>query len=197
MSSDNASEVDALGDKLESIDSAQVATPPPPQPEHGGGLESLVPQVEAFVVKLGEAAEAIKRVTESLKAYHAKARHEAVPEGGRSTRPRHHVPEQASSPMEVTRQAAAEQAQVVMGEEREQNQYRADMGAMPFDPGELEQIRHKVTQAMPAARARGLNLGQLVSWAMAMQADEIEQGLTAGMEYHVRSQQNINPRGGY
>ena len=67
---------------------------------------------------------------------------------------------------------------------------------MPDDPSELEQVKQTVTQAMPAARAQGLNLGQLVSWAMAMQANEIEQGLTAGMGYHVRSAQNINPRGG-
>ena len=70
------------------------------------------------------------------------------------------------------------------------------MGATPDDPSELHRVKQQVMQAMPAARAQGLNLGQLVSWAMAMQANEIEQGLTAGMGYHVRSAQNINPRGG-
>ena len=97
----------------------------------------------------------------------------------------------------MTRAEAAAQGEAVMGVERALNQYRAEAGAVPFDSHELEQIKHKVMQGMPEARARGMSLGQLVNWAMAMQANEIEQGLTEGMGHHTRSGQLINPRGGH
>lgn len=101
------------------------------------------------------------------------------------------------TPEHLTRAEAAAESQAIMGEERAQNQYRADMGALPFDASELEQVKHKAMQLMPAARVRGWNLGQLVAEAMAMQANEIEQGLTEGLGHHARSAQNINPRGGH
>ena len=101
------------------------------------------------------------------------------------------------TPEHLTQQEAKAESAAIMDAEREQNQYRADMGALPFDASELEQIKHKVMQGMPEARARGMNLGQLVGWAMAMQANEIEQGMYQGMDRHVRSAQLINPRGGH
>ena len=102
-----------------------------------------------------------------------------------------------NTPEAVNRREIADVGNRIMAAEQAQNQYRADMGAMPFDASELEQIKHKVMQNMPAARARGANLAQLVDWAMAMQANEIEQGIYQGLGQHDRSGQNINPRGGH
>ena len=101
------------------------------------------------------------------------------------------------TPDYLTQQEAKAEAGAIMGAEREQNQYRADMGAMPFDSRELEQVKHKALQAMPYYKARGFSLGQLVADMMAMQANEIEQGMSEGLDHHGRSGQNVNPKGGH
>jgi hypothetical protein len=102
-----------------------------------------------------------------------------------------------NTPEAVNRRMAAEESNVVMGEEQRQNEFRRRSGAMPFEPTELEQVKHKVMAAMPEARARGMNLAQLVNWAMAMQANEIEQGIARGMSQQNRSRQNHTPYGGF
>jgi hypothetical protein len=102
-----------------------------------------------------------------------------------------------NTPEAVNRREAADIGNRVMAEEQYQNTYRADQGGTPFEANELEQIKHKVMQGMPRARALGWNLAELVNWAMAMQADEIQQGLTQGLDRSDRSRQNINPRGGH
>ena len=101
------------------------------------------------------------------------------------------------TPEHLTQQEAKADAAAVMDMEREQNQYRADMGAMPFDARELEAIKHKALQAMPFYKARGFSLGQLVADMMAMQANQIEQGMSEGLDHHGRSGQLINPKGGH
>lgn len=101
------------------------------------------------------------------------------------------------TPEHLTQQQAKAEAAAVMGAEQEQNEYRANMGAMPFDAHELEQIKHKAMQAMPYYKWRGVSLGQLVADMMAMQANEIEQGMSEGLDRHGRSGQLINPKGGH
>lgn len=102
-----------------------------------------------------------------------------------------------NTPEAVNRREMADVGNRIMAAEQAQNQYRAEQGGTPFEASELEQIKHKVMQNMPAARARGWNLAQLVDWAMAMQANEIEQGIFQGLGQQNRSGQNINPRGGH
>jgi len=102
-----------------------------------------------------------------------------------------------NTPEAVNRREIADVGNRIMAAEQAQNQYRAEQGGTPFEASELEQIKHKVMQNMPAARARGANLAQLVDWAMAMQANEIEQGMYQGLGQQDRSGQNINPRGGH
>jgi len=99
-----------------------------------------------------------------------------------------------NTPEAVNRSRAAEDANIVMAEEQRQNEYRQQQGAMPFEAGELEQVKHKVMMAMPEARARGMDLAQLVNWAMAMQANEIEEGVARGMGQQNRSGMNLGSR---
>jgi hypothetical protein len=99
-----------------------------------------------------------------------------------------------NTPEAMNRRRASEDANTVMAEEQRQNEYRRQQGATPFEAGELEQVKHKVMTAMPEARARGMNLAELVNWAMAMQANEIEEGMARGMGRQNRSGQNLGSR---
>ncbi len=133
--------------------------------------------------------DAVKHVTD-------KALHDAKTVADKANRDKEKF-DREHTPEALTRAEAAAQSSEIMGAEREQNQYRADMGAIPFDARELEEIKHKALQAMPMYKARGFSVGQLVADMMAMQANQIEQGIYDGLDRHGRSGQLINPRGGH
>ena len=210
---DAADKVGVLGDKLESIDGAEVATPPTPSSAaHGSGLDSLVPQVEAFIAKIGEAAEAIRRVTESLQTYHAKAHREVAPEDRGIARPRHHaqsaeqVKKQAeydarmNTPEAREHQALAAERNEEMGMAQQVQAARAGMGdvvASQMGPAELQQIVAQVGRNRTMNSSLGFTLAQQVDYFMSQLEAKMVADFTRGMGQHDRSAQNVNPIGGH
>jgi len=154
-------------------------------------------QAEANQNKINQAAEQERQKQERdadhdrKKAEHERQKQEREEDHARKKAEHERQKQERESTPEA--QNALQQKDIanrIMGEEQYQNQLRGQAGAQMFEANELEQIKRRVMANSHEANIRGLNLGQLVDWAMSQQAAAIEQGMISRM-YGITNRNNM------